>query len=159
MGYTHYWRFKKTKSMALENERRYQRAIKKINIIAQFYQNSVPKGSDERLSGYTAYTSKYGGIHVNGSRGNDHEDFCLREHFSENRDFEFCKTARKPYDVVVVAALIVLSHYLKHFIEVSSDGYPSDWQDGLALAKEATGLNSLKIPRTIYPVEEIGEVS
>lgn len=159
MGYTHYWRFKKSKSMALENERRYQRAIKKINIVAQYYQSRLESGHPDRLSGYTAYSSNYGGVHLNGAREHAFEDFCLREHFSENRDFEFCKTASKPYDIVVTAALILLAHYLKYSVEVSSDGCPSDWQAGLDLAKQATGLKTLKIPRSIYPIEEIEGVS
>lgn len=48
--------------------------------------------------------------------------------------FDFCKTARKPYDTVVVACLAALADILGDDIEVSSDGSPEDWKDGVKLA-------------------------
>jgi hypothetical protein len=36
--------------------------------------------------------------------------------------FDFCKTARKPYDLPVCACLIVLQHYFGDQFRVSSDG-------------------------------------
>lgn len=149
MGYTHYWRINTDRLGAPEREVKYQKAIKQINKIAKFYQDTVPQGSDERLSGYTAHTDKYGGVHLNGSRGNDHEDFVLAEHVRQNVAFEFCETARKPYDVVVTAALIVLKHYLGSDIEVSSDGYAEEWMPGLLLATKATRLKSLRVPSSV----------
>lgn len=149
MGYTHYWSFNKTSKVnAGTVERRYQLAIRRINQVAKFYQSCQPKGSDTRLSGYTAFTPKYGGVHINGSRGNDHEDFTLREHYNEN-NWGSCKTARKPYDVVVVASLILLKHYLKQDFQVDSDGDRQDWLEGLYLVREAAGLKSLQLPKNI----------
>jgi hypothetical protein len=55
----------------------------------------------------------------------------------------FCKTARKPYDVVVVACLLVAKHHLGAEVELASDGcfeaardeqpYADGWQDGVRL--------------------------
>jgi len=154
MGHTHYIRFKTSHGNSSRVESDYQKAIVKCQQIVKFYNDRmkmIDLKHPDRLSGYSAHTKpgKYGGLNFNGTKELGHEDFVLREHYSENSSFEFCKTARKPYDTVVVACLIVLKHYLKGQVEVSSDGYSSDWYTGLELAKLATGLKSLKIPETI----------
>lgn len=140
MGYTHYLTIPKTKPVkgtAERNEKRYQLAIKDCQRIIRRY--SKLNGG---LSGFTAHTrvGKYGGIEVNGSRENGHETFILREHFRDNPDFTFCKTARKPYDAVVVACLTVLQHRLKGAVKVASDGDAKDWETGVAIAKRVTKL-------------------
>ena len=60
----------------------------------------------------------------------------------------FCKTAGKPYDVAVVAALIQFS---KHFpdAQIHSDGGPHDWQEGLELCQHLFGDDAGLIPDTI----------
>lgn len=140
MGYTHYLMKAKTvplKGTAERNEKRYQLAIKDCQRIIRRWSN-LHGG----LSGYSAHTrlSQYGGIKVNGSRENAHEDFILMEHFKDNETFSFCKTAMKPYDTVVVACLTVLKHRMKGAVTVSSDGSAKDWEAGLALAKRITKL-------------------
>lgn len=145
MGYTHYWTFKHTKGSAVRNETKYQQAIKQCNAIISYY--SAKFGG---LAGYSAHTKgQYGGIDVNGSRENGHENFLLREHFSENEAFNFCKTAAKPYDVVVTACLIILANKLGTAISVSSDGNSQDWIAGLQLAQNVTRLKSLQLPAGI----------
>lgn len=145
MGYTHYWTFKKpAKGQTAKIEAKYQLAIKQCNKIIKAY--SAEFGG---LSGYSAHAKGYGGLHVNGSRENAHEDFSIREHFSQNDTGNFCKTAQKPYDVVVVACLIVLKHYLQDNIQVDSDGEKSDWIDGLNLATKVLKLKTLNIPVSI----------
>jgi hypothetical protein len=49
--------------------------------------------------------------------------------------FSFCKTANKPYDPVVVAALCLLDD-TGGFHKICSDGNHSDWQAGLELARK-----------------------
>jgi hypothetical protein len=154
MGYTHYWEFKSPKKgQADKTEALYQSALKDCARIVKAYY-AVNGG----LSGFTAHTpiGKYGGLKVNGKGDEAHEDFTLREHFSDNFEENkydlvdgFCKTARKPYDVAVVACLIVLKYRLGDRFEVSSDGYSDDWQDGLRLAKNILKLKGLKIPESI----------
>ena len=41
--------------------------------------------------------------------------------------FAFCKTARKPYDLVVCGVLIVAAKHAGRYVTVSSDGDLSDW--------------------------------
>jgi hypothetical protein len=138
MGYTHYWNINKIKGRTDEQEFIYQRAIKDCNKIIKAYYK-LYKGTESSLSGYSAHTpaGKYGGINVNGKDSNAHETFLFREHFSQNsEEFEFCKTARKPYDLVVTACLSILKFHLKDGINVSSDGHYSDWLAGASFANE-----------------------
>lgn len=107
--------------------------------------------SDERhLSGYTAHTKpgQYGGLMINGKGENGHEDFSLREHFSQNES-DFCKTARKSYDVVVTACLIILKHYLKDNITIGSDGGASDWSPGYCLARFGAKIDNINYPKEL----------
>jgi hypothetical protein len=151
MGYTHYYTTVQVKGRAKQNEAAYQKAIMQCNKVIKGYNKAIkeidPKHPD-RLSGFSAYAKGYGGLNVNGTEELSHEDFIMREHFNQNES-EFCKTNQKPYDVIVVACLIILKHYLKVAIQVASDGDRSDWIDGLDLAIKFTGLKSLKIPHTI----------
>lgn len=53
--------------------------------------------------------------------------------------FDFCKTAFKPYDLAVIALLIIAKYYLKDKIEVSSDGTEGQWFDGKLLCQQELG--------------------
>jgi len=53
--------------------------------------------------------------------------------------FEFCKTAFKPYDLAVIALLIIAKHYLKEKIVVLSDGTEEQWFDGKLLCNQVLG--------------------
>ena len=153
MGYTHYWTFRKTdkiKGEAQKVEELYQKAIKDCHkVILAYYKDN--KGTYSSLSGYSAHTKlgQYGGIQFNGKGKNAHEDFYLREHFKQNFEgfgsgFHFCKTAHKPYDIVVTACLSILSYRLGKYIEVSSDGLGHDWIDGINLAEKVLKLKIAK---------------
>lgn len=134
MGYTHYWSFNKAHRLETKKaESAYQKAIKECNKFIQAYQSEAI--GLNRLSGYSAYTSEYGGIKINGKQKMQHEDFTMREHFNQNEGFHFCKTARKPYDIVVVGCLIILKAHLGELIDISSDGYAEDWIDGQRLVE------------------------
>ena len=69
------------------------------------------------------------GIRLNGLY-EDHEPFELT---AAPVDFEFCKTARAPYDETVTAILIRAKVRAGSAIKISSDGDWSDWQDGMDL--------------------------
>jgi hypothetical protein len=143
VGYTHYWRVDKTQSNSLV-EKQYQKGIADCNKIIKAYQEA-----NGGLAGFSAHapSGKYGGIDVNGSeRVGSCENFVMRDTFLQNNDFEFCKTRRYDYDVVVTACLVALKNRLGVAIEVSSDGDSEDWKQGLELAKTVLKLKRLKIP-------------
>jgi hypothetical protein len=54
--------------------------------------------------------------------------------------FDFCKTARKPYDIAVVCALIIAKHHFKDDIKVSSDGdIDGEWIEGKEMCQDRLG--------------------
>ena len=157
MGYTHYWTFKKTHGKTQKLEELYQKAIKDCNkIIKAYYKEN--KGTEKSLSGYSAHSKVYGGLNVNGARGNDCEDFTMREHFTQNFEnsdnFNFCKTRRYFYDEVVTACLSVMKFYLGDNITVESDGDYDDFKDGVNLANKVLRRTKNKV---LNPIEFIPE--
>lgn len=87
-------------------------------------------------------------ILLNGSGEEGHETFWLQRELPEEPeyrkgegDFQFCKTARKPYDDVVVAILIAVRDIAPDAFSWSSDGYLEEHADGLALLNRATSLS------------------
>lgn len=76
-----------------------------------------------------------------------HEGFCVEREFDpegwtcwdeHGRAIEFCKTARKPYDLLVTAALIALKARFPE-VEVRSDGDVQDWAAGRTLYERVIG--------------------
>lgn len=64
----------------------------------------------------------------------DHETFQLSKC---NSGFQFCKTARKPYDRYVKAVLVVANYYAPDALNVSCDGDDEDgcWTEGVRIAE------------------------
>jgi len=83
-------------------------------------------------------------IRFNGKDDEGHETFMLTP---DPSDFNFCKTAQKPYDLVVVAILCLLAH--RTDTGVSSDGDRSDWAEGLKLAQRVAP--DCQMPSTVAP--------
>lgn len=148
MGYTHYWTFRKLKGKVRQSTKAYQAAILDCQRVIRAY--SIANGG---LAGSTAHTEPgtYGGLKVNGSRDLAHEDFVLRESFAlaVQSGADFCKTARKPYDTVVVACLCVLAHHMGDAFAVNSDGESPDWTAGLELARRVLKDKEIALPITI----------
>lgn len=153
MGYTHYWRFG-----AFIGEKEYKKALQEIRKLVKASPIPLANGmGDEGTKPEVGATVSFNGV------GEDaHETFLLRkdpilvatkpdrypsEEFSR---FNFCKTAQKPYDVVVVACLCVLQERLGKSIEVSSDGDAEEWEDGRVLAEKVLG-RSVKTPVEVKP--------
>jgi hypothetical protein len=140
MGYTHYW----THRARLTNEE-WKTAIVDINAIITTSQ--VPLDATPNK------------IFLNGIGDDAHETFSITQNRApletwqqpSQRGWDFCKTARKPYDIVVTASLIYLSSVHPKKFEVTSDGVTQDWEAGLALAKQALPQlgNILDIPPEI----------
>lgn len=94
-------------------------------------------------------------IRFNGdaSKGEDHETFVLEKNGS---GFQFCKTARKPYDRYVKAVLLVAKAVAPAAVEISSDGdgEAGCWDEGQRIAN--LYLND-KSPVTVTPVKTPAE--
>lgn len=136
MGYTHYWTFKKPESM-IYSDTRYQYAVMNISNLVHAYSQEFG-----HLSGFTAHCEPgvYRGVNFNGAREKGHETFFLRESLKdyfkkESEPFNFCKTARKPYDALVTASLIILKYWLGPEISIQSDGSLDDFSKGKEILK------------------------
>jgi hypothetical protein len=128
MGYTHYW-YQSPAPAELhiwESLRQDVRHIVLIGAVPVRYESD----SDEPvLIGDQE-------IRFNGVGYDGHETFLLERVPSEVRQratglleaFSFCKTAMKPYDVIVCAVLIAARHHLGGLIRVSSDGGEDEWE-------------------------------
>lgn len=76
-----------------------------------------------------------GKIVLNGEEEDSHETLFLTD---SDTGFNFTKTARKPYDAVVGAALLRVLEDSPNF-EVSSDGYWDEWLPARELYTSVTG--------------------
>ena len=125
MGYTHYWSLKEKPTRAA-----WQAYIAAVEAVLDStatrlaYEYDAPRKPPEVSMAQ---------VRFNGVGDNGHETFIVRP---EVTDFEFCKTAQKPYDAEVVACLILANYYLPTF-SWSSDGSKRNFQRGLGLAIEA----------------------
>jgi hypothetical protein len=73
------------------------------------------------------------------SKGEEHEGFQLSKC---NSGFQFCKTARKPYDRYVKAVLCVADYYAPGALDISCDGdnEPDCWTEGVRIANQYVPL-------------------
>ena len=130
MGYTHY--YKRQRELTDEETNDIMRDVRAV-----LTKNTVPLGG---WDGTGEVELNDDTVRLNGVGEEGHETY----RFPGDLGFDFCKTARKPYDVVVTAILICIADQTDA-IDVSSDGWAEEWQDGLELAQAATG-RELEIP-------------
>lgn len=162
MGYTHYWY--RTPNLDPARFRLWARDVRWLHdqlpefttSAGGYYQDrrlSIhgPDGRGEAVINHTlvAFNGRNGGR----SELDDlaHETFYVPRKLSpsphhttdeQGRYFEFCKTSRKPYDLLVTAALVALKH---HFPDqnVLSDGDASDWKEGVELSRRVLNYGEL----------------
>ena len=68
----------------------------------------------------------------------DHETFM----FKPDAGFrDFCKTARKPYDLAVQAVLLIAKYHAGSKMSFGSDGDPYEWQAAVDLVNQVCGIN------------------
>ena len=124
MGYTHYWDndgfTEKQWTLARYRMRRII-AHSDVDVRSEYDDSRAPAITDSD-------------IHFNGVGDDGHETFFV----AKEGGSEFCKTARKPYDEIVVAALGMLSNLNPNF-RWMSDGDPEDHVDGKLLCDKALG--------------------
>ena len=134
MGYTHYWT--QTRDFNADEMQEIGAAILRIIDTSEV---TIGDARGESLGADIVADN----IMFNGWNDMAHETFCVpatRELPYDGADpdrlgWSVCKTARKPYDIVVTAALTYLAN--KWGFEVSSDGEIADWEAGVALAERA----------------------
>ena len=116
MGYTHY--FPLQKAVAKGKRKAIISDMRKIE--EHFKSNGLPLFDGRGDKKGVVYNDAYFAFNGDGSKGESHETFYID---FDDTDFNFCKTARKPYDLAVTTTLIMLVHHLGSGIEVSGDGF------------------------------------
>jgi hypothetical protein len=158
MGYTHYWKFKKSPKSITNGEELFEYAVNSAKELIAQIPERIPERIWEKISDWD-YVQKDGTetvpfklcggdgtgspeftktlICFNGDAecGNDHETLYIS---LDSEGFDFCKTARKPYDVAVCITLICFKHYFGDVFEYHSDGNIGNGEEGWKLAKEIT---------------------
>lgn len=129
MGYTHYWR---TTAFNAAQWEKLCNATK--NVIMEAVRDGiyVDRECDDQDQPPLIRPTL---IAFNGRGDSGYETFYFQK---DNATFQFCKTACKPYDDVVVAVLILAHHFCPDFTW-ESDGDATDFEAGKDLAEFALG--------------------
>ena len=154
MGYTHYWTYKPSKIKDTEELRmkfkKVTNIVKKAHILIKknpsIHQGQAGGYYDEHpcvirggLGRGTPIINETG-MWFNGDEKSEmsHETFRILWD-KEGRDF--CKTARKPYDLLACVALLAMNEVFKGTgaFKFSSDGDNSDWETAKDLFTRITG--------------------
>lgn len=132
MGYTHYW----TQQRAITPDE-WANICAATRVLFEMNSERGPWDSIRVTSDYDESDPPEitdGVIRFNGFDIEGHETFFLT---NDDTDFCFCKTARKPYDVFVVAVLTLCEIYAPGGWDISSDGSTDEWMPGMTLAHAA----------------------
>jgi len=120
MGYTHYWEFKgKVAPSKIENgKEKWELVTSKVKEALKYV-----KGKGIRIGNWDGTkeipTITENIISFNGMGKDAHETFCIP--FKEE-GWRFCKTARKPYDLLVCLTLLAFKEAFGDDFEYTSDG-------------------------------------
>ena len=130
MGYTHYWTINQNQI----SPESWFGFIQEFSEIEAKFHEKLDHTTDQK------YRIDSESIIFNGIGEQGHETFTMNRknpmeesYTGENEYFDFCKTARKEYDIAVCCALIIAKKHFGDIIRVSSDGQD---QDGWGKAKE-----------------------
>lgn len=153
MGYTHYWT--QPKDYTVKDWRQIGEDIGAILKDVQHVQG-IPLAFEDDQPG-TQPLIDTETIRFNGLGEDGHETFYLNrvrgdlEAWETVKGRDFCKTARKPYDLAVVACLAYLASLEKKPWLVSSDGRAHEWLEGVSLARRCVPrlANQIDIPMPI----------
>ena len=120
MGYTHYWDFNPTKIEFEKTRQTFKKVADEVNKM----HNTLPSFSESAGGCYKNEPIVIKGgsgegkpiindsnfwFNGDGSNNLDHETFCIDVMQSDDK-WNFCKTARKPYDLLVCCTLISLAN-------------------------------------------------
>jgi methylase of polypeptide subunit release factors len=130
MGYTHYYyqqqsfTQKQWEKICLDAFEVVEHCVKsKVNLAFECDVSNPPEISNNK-------------IRFNGVGNEGHETFVIqrtkpKNQFNCGNDyFNFCKTARKPYDLAVGLILLIAKNHAPEVIKISSDGdWDVDWEE------------------------------
>lgn len=137
MGYTHYWRFTKNPKDIKDGDKKFKKAVellqkclKKVpaELDVPYYGKNTFKLAGGNGTGEPVFTDEV--VCFNGFDGDEdlsHETCYLALDNPDGYDFDFCKTAEKPYDVAVCLTLLCFKKAFGDDFNWSSDGNGSEF--------------------------------
>lgn len=147
MGYTHYWSFQPNKVKDTEQLRKkFKRASQYVKGFVKFInanKSEVYKICGGLGKGNPIINETEIWFNGDASQQLDHETFSIHwvrpNTIGQYRDF--CKTARKPYDLVVCFTLLTFAELFPEAFEYSSDGTTMDkeWAKAIEYYEAFTG--------------------
>ena len=130
MGYTHYWYMKKDKKVSNKKWNKLTGDVKLLLDGSPILERAKQNNKNDWWNDLTITDNE---IRYDGG----HETFVLERkpiqsswRKDEDMVFNFCKTARKEYDGLVTATLLLAKHHLGDEIKISSDGDEQEWAEG-----------------------------
>jgi hypothetical protein len=143
MGYTHYWNYNPDAIEDTEKLRKMfskaSKQIKKFEAWITAYKSEVYNICGGLGEGKPIFNESEVWFNGDSAQSLDHETFRI---YWGKRSDSFCKTARKPYDLLVCFALLTFAEiFPKEVFSFSSDGTVADdeWQVGCEFYETFTG--------------------
>ena len=149
MGYTHYYTYKPK----VGDNFKFKNVLTEIKLLKRnLPENSPTAGGcygeypitirDGVGKGQPEITEEIIRFNGDASQSMDYETFVFK--FKEEEQNDFCKTARKPYDMFVCLCLISLANNLEGFT-FSSDGDEEDWEPAFKFYEQHIGKNKAEL--------------
>lgn len=143
MGYTNYWHRKKD----FTNDQ-WENIRKDVSIILKHCENQIQLAEEYDAPGKKPLVNATT-IRFNGVREEGHETFIMSRKKPEPRpweseeSFDFCKTARKAYDLPVGLTLLACVRHAPDAIRIGSDGdWDKEWTETRRVFKELFGIDA-----------------
>lgn len=119
MGYTHYWKFKMNPKDCNDGSKKFAKAVKLLKKCLAKVPAEIEVETDDTTNtvkvpfvlkggngeGEPKFTDEIVCFNGDAQKGYDHET-CYLALNNDDYEFDFCKTARKPYDVAVCLTLL-----------------------------------------------------
>ena len=149
MGYTHYWKhgqigIKAWEKIVRDTKKLYANLPEHSHSSGDFY-GAEPLKIQFEFNKARPPEANVDTIRFNGVGDMGHETFFMERvphDYDEKRVSEaryFTKTARKPYDLIVQAVLLIAKHHVGKTFKLSSDGDLDDWNEAERLVKTMFG--------------------
>jgi hypothetical protein len=145
MGYTHYWETNPDIVSDVEKvRRRFRSASSMIKKFAKFVevQNlfEIHGGFGQ---GKPIINESEVWLNGDSKEGLDHESFGIQWTDFLEKKSDFCKTARKPYDLIVCFSLLAFKEAFRKEFSFFSDGTREDWEEAFRIYHSFTGKTPL----------------
>ena len=174
MGYTHYWTYKPNQIKDTEELRKKFLVARNVIKVARgiisrnpfihrgqaggYYDNVPCKIKGGLGEGRPMINESQVWFNGDGKTDMDHETFSIKWYDDSNPNGSgFCKTNRKPYDLLVCVSLLAFQHAFNDYkvFHFSSDGDNSEWEMAKNLFTRITG----SFVGEIFPEESHLEVA